>query len=573
MVLMLIPVVCCCCYSMPQLKSRAYASGAVKLSEDFAKLVNNPDGSDVRFLVGGYGPATDSNSSLKTHGPTEPVTMYGHSLILRYRSKYFDTMLGSDWVEKSDGVIHKPNISHVTFHAVLHYIYTGNIKVDDLALLDLIVAAEEMELQELSEGCQAKVVEVLNQVIPDEDDEENANDKEPKHIPFNPAIHKFLIPGLTLACQHILSEFFQDLLDFTFANIGTIFDSTDLLAAFLNKIPSQIMKQILASDLLPLTEFDAWELALNWACHQTKVLKSMVESQLKMNTTNEDDVDIDPEAVSSGSNAPEGIVAEGVDDPLISAEQLNILKANLIHLTPAIRFSLMEPEQYARTTEALMFFLPARRYIRLQRFFSQWDKNLPFESPRSLKLNKTKSKIVNDGGSWVLLKKWIFEANGLSWCRSSADLNFNLLHQASTHGFQASTFHQRCDNQGPTLVLVKSTNGHIFGGVNFIPWTSASVYSPSDNNFLFALKDGQHRDDPALFRITQRQNAAYNYSSFGPTFGGGHDIYICDNSNSAAGSYSYLGSTYTGPGASDSALAGERSFLVADYEVFAILKK
>src|SRR3984885_2684140 len=165
------------------LKSPTYAFGAIKLSEDFATLVNNPDGSDIRFMVGGAKPTNDSNSNLKTHGPTEPVAMYGHSLVLRYRSKYFDTMLSNDWMENSDGVICKPNISHITFHAVLHYIYTGNVKVDDLALLDVIAFAEEIELQELSERCQAKVVEVLNQAISDEDDDENANDKEPKHIP------------------------------------------------------------------------------------------------------------------------------------------------------------------------------------------------------------------------------------------------------------------------------------------------------------------------------------------------------------------------------------------------------
>jgi hypothetical protein len=473
------------------LKSPTYASGALKLSEDLAKLVNNPDGSDLRFLVGGSKPAIDSNSNLKTHGPTEPVTMYGHSLILRYRSKYFDTMLSNDWMEKSDGVVCKPNISHITFHAVLHYIYTGNVKVDDLALLDLnhlITAAEEMELQELSEVCQAKVIEVLNQVISDEDDDENANDKEPRHIPFNLAIHKFLIPGLTLACQHTLSEFFQELLDFTFTNIETILDSKDLLAAFLNNIPSQVIKHVLASDLLPLTEFDAWELALNWACHQTKVLKPLVESQLKMNAANEHDVDIDSETVSSSRNAPDGVGVEGVDKPLISSEQLNTLKDNLIQLTPAIRFTLMEPEDYERTTEALMFFLPARRYIQLQRFFLQRDKNQPFDPPRSQrsqKFNMSKSKIVNSGGSWALLKQWIFEANSISGCHSSNDLDFNLLHRASTQGFQGSTFHQRCDNQGPTLVLVKSAKGHIFGGVNFISWTSVGSYASTNNNFLF----------------------------------------------------------------------------------------
>jgi hypothetical protein len=373
------------------------------------------------------------------------------------------------------------------------------------------------------------------------------------------------------SCSHLSYQ--SCVLEFAITTLPTSKQS-DLLAVFLNKIPSQIMKLVLASDVLPLTEFDTWELAFNWACHQTKVLKPLVESQLRMNAANEHDMDIDFETVSSGRNAPDGVGVEGVDKPLISAKQLNTLKDKLIHLTPAIRFSLMEPEDYERITEALMIFLPAHRYIQLQRFFSQRDKNQPFEPPRSPrcpKFNMTKSKIVNDYGSWALMKQWIFEANSISGCCSSKNLYFNLLHQASTRGFQASTFHQLCDNQGPTLVLVKSTNGHIFGGVNFISWMSGTGYFASNSGFLFALKDGHHQHDPALFRIMQNSNyAIHNQSSYGPTFGGGHDMHICNNSNSTMSSYSNLGHTYTGPSASQSTLAGERSFLVADYEVFAV---
>lgn len=40
------------------------------------------------------------------------------------------------------------------------------------------------------------------------------------------------------------------------------------------------------------------------------------------------------------------------------------------------------------------------------------------------------------------------------------------------------------------------------------------------------------------------QTAVYCNPSYGPTFGAGHDLYICDNSNMEATSYSNLGYSY-----------------------------
>ena len=42
-------------------------------------------------------------------------------------------------------------------------------------------------------------------------------------------------------------------------------------------------------------------------------------------------------------------------------------------------------------------------------------------------------------------------------------------------------------------------------------------------------------------------DAIYDCSSYGPTFGAGHDICIVDYASSGSGSYTYLGHTYTPP--------------------------
>jgi len=38
------------------------------------------------------------------------------------------------------------------------------------------------------------------------------------------------------------------------------------------------------------------------------------------------------------------------------------------------------------------------------------------------------------------------------------------LYRASRDGFEASKFHEKCDNKGATLTIIRNTIGRIFGG-------------------------------------------------------------------------------------------------------------
>ena len=58
-----------------------------------------------------------------------------------------------------------------------------------------------------------------------------------------------------------------------------------------------------------------------------------------------------------------------------------------------------------------------------------------------------------------------------SWLPEAMKGEYRLLFRASRDGFAASTFHFQCDNQGPTVVVVKS-GGNIFGGFTEKPWAS-----------------------------------------------------------------------------------------------------
>ena len=65
--------------------------------------------------------------------------------------------------------------------------------------------------------------------------------------------------------------------------------------------------------------------------------------------------------------------------------------------------------------------------------------------------------------------------------------------------------------------------------------------------------------------------AIYRSSSYGPTFGGGHDIVIEDNANSNTNSYTFFGNSYSIPsGIKDrkTILAGTYQFTPDEVEVF-----
>ena len=119
-----------------------------------------------------------------------------------------------------------------------------------------------------------------------------------------------------------------------------------------------------------------------------------------------------------------------------------------------------------------------------------------------------------------------------------------LIYRGSRDGSGSKIFHNKCDNQGPTICLFKNENDHIFGGYASISWTSNVSYYAANGSFLFTLTN-IHGTEPTKFpNHDNYDNAVYHNSGYGPTFGGNHDLYISDNYLNNNSSYSYIGSSY-----------------------------
>ena len=61
------------------------------------------------------------------------------------------------------------------------------------------------------------------------------------------------------------------------------------------------------------------------------------------------------------------------------------------------------------------------------------------------------------------LRKWI------------GNYKWRLIYRASEHGYTASSFHECCNDKGPTLIVIKSSGGWIFGGFTTKSWSGDGI--------------------------------------------------------------------------------------------------
>lgn len=141
-----------------------------------------------------------------------------------------------------------------------------------------------------------------------------------------------------------------------------------------------------------------------------------------------------------------------------------------------------------------------------------------------------------------------------------------LLYRASRDGFLASVFHHLCDNQGPTLTLIRNSHNFVFGGFTTVPWRTDSSFSPDPYALLFSLT---HVTCHKLLK-PYTDKAVFMNEEFLMIFGCG-DLVVSDQCNLNTHSVSQLGQEYSAAdGSGVKHLAGEVQFSVCEIEVFQV---
>jgi hypothetical protein len=169
--------------------------------------------------------------------------------------------------------------------------------------------------------------------------------------------------------------------------------------------------------------------------------------------------------------------------------------------------------------------------------------------------NLSESTILKSKEEITQIKNWISEKK---------NLNFKLLYKASIDGDSILKFHEKCDNKGPTLIIIKIKTGYRFGGYNPLSWNVQNNYKEDPLTFIFSL------DKNKKYTIKENQ---VQYSSFMDVgcfaFGNGFDFVIKDNCTQ--NNFSYSETPYSYNTTEECELTGgERNFTVDDYEVYSV---
>ncbi|XP_048580774.1 uncharacterized protein LOC5507168 isoform X2 [Nematostella vectensis] len=140
---------------------------------------------------------------------------------------------------------------------------------------------------------------------------------------------------------------------------------------------------------------------------------------------------------------------------------------------------------------------------------------------------------------------------------------------ASRDGWEAKTFHQKCDGKGPTVTIVR-VGKNVFGGYSDNFWTSSNSYMSSNKAFLYTLYNPRgYKPEKLPGKSSTNVHSIYSGASYGPTFGGGHDLYIADKANTQKSSYTNPYSYQQPSGCSgNTCLAGSYQFTPSEVEVF-----
>jgi hypothetical protein len=208
------------------------------------------------------------------------------------------------------------------------------------------------------------------------------------------------------------------------------------------------------------------------------------------------------------------------------------------------------------------------------------DKNLPFYRPSNYSGNQRNINLLNnnvftlDNNNFQLDKSKILkEIDSALLGDQFNKKKCELIFRGSEHGFKAEKFHQICDGKFPTLVLIKSNFGKIFGGFTKCKWNSNECWVSDDSrtSFIFSI----HNSSRHMIKLPKY--AIYCGKAHGPIFGKGYDIYISNNCNVNNNSFCNLGNSYSLNNTakcesieSKSYLAGNVNFKVIELEVFQI---
>ena len=150
-----------------------------------------------------------------------------------------------------------------------------------------------------------------------------------------------------------------------------------------------------------------------------------------------------------------------------------------------------------------------------------------------------------------------------NWIIPNKKVKYELIYKATRDGGTGINFHKYCDYKGPTLTLIKTTSGYIFGGYTTLSWELKGDWnykSDDKNAFIFSINNNRK------YSIIDKSIVIYNRYDYGPVFGY-NDIYVKEDFLVSNKNECHYNSYYL---ASPGQLAGGNYFQIKELEVYTL---
>jgi len=336
-------------------------------------------------------------------------------------------------------------------------------------------------------------------------------------------LHQNLVGILETVHQH---EAFTNLLEFC---LGKICEETEILFNFdkVVNLKAPILELLLKRDDLNLDQIIVWDHLIKWCLAQNPTISQDVSKWSK--------------------------------------EEVTVMKRTLHRYIPLISFYHISSENFFYKVLPYKKLLPKRLIYEISEFHMVPKKKLsanihPSRQPKSLNYDS----VIIESQQFALFASWIDKKNVLHY---NIPYKFNLLYRASRDGLSANEFHEKCDNKGATIIVIKiKDSDQLIGGYNPLTWDKSDTTKSTPDSFIFSLIN---KTNVKICRVVNVAKAIHCYGNQGPSFGPNYDLFynaaynvwFCSPYNYPSTDLPFIKRNF-----------GVNNFDAEDYEVFQVIK-
>ncbi|RIA82799.1 hypothetical protein C1645_834779 [Glomus cerebriforme] len=333
----------------------------------------------------------------------------------------------------------------------------------------------------------------------------------------NEFLQQNLIEILEISYQR---EIFIDLLNIS---LKKICDEPEILFnsdKFIN-LKGSLLESLFKRDDLLLDEIDIWDILIKWCLAQNSNISHDVTQWNK--------------------------------------DEITIMKRTIHRFIPLVRFYYISSENFITKVYPFNKLIPKDLINKILIFYlaSNMQLNEDIRPPRQSKCN-VDSLIINQN-YFAIFANWIYRKKKIS---EYIPYKFNLLYRASRDGNTNVAFHEKCDNKGATIVIVKVANSkQIVGGYNPLSWDSSNKWISTYDSFVFSFTD---ENDLSITKVGYSYGDTYSigcHSNNGPIFGNGRDFNF------------WIDTWYSDANSSYPNVGMPAKFKADEYEIFQVIKK